>query len=77
MTADSATVAFGSIPSELLEAHLQRGAWRGCAGGYNLQEVVAEGWPVQCVGDPTTVVGLPMAILAPLLARVLSKGGLP
>ena len=30
-------------------------------------EVVARGWPVTCTGDPQTVVGLPIARLAPML----------
>ncbi len=68
---DVAWIEIGAIPGDDLERFLAEGAWRGKAGGYNLPEVVARGWPVRCEGDPQTVVGLPVARLAPLLRAVL------
>ena len=41
--------------------------WRGKAGAYNLADRVADGWPIECEGDPTTVMGLPMRRLTEAL----------
>lgn len=68
---DVAWIEIGALPSDELERFIAEGAWRGKAGGYNLPEVVARGWPVRCEGDPQTVVGLPIARLAPLLRGLL------
>ena len=65
--------AIGAIPAEDFEHFLSGGHWRGKAGGYNLPEVIARGWPIRCQGDPQTVVGLPIDRLAPLL-RMVMKG---
>jgi len=64
---DSATVAMDAIDPAVIEAYLDSEAWRGKAGGYNLADRVAAGWPVHCTGDPTTVMGLPMRRLGPML----------
>ncbi|MFZ9881970.1 MAG: Maf family protein [Phycisphaerales bacterium] len=72
---DVAWIEIGALPDEELERFLAEDAWRGKAGGYNLPEVVARGWPVRCVGDPQTVVGLPVARLAPLLRAALAGEG--
>jgi septum formation protein len=69
---DVASIEIGAIPEDDLERFLAEGAWRGKAGGYNLPEVVARGWPVRCEGDPQTVIGLPVARLAPLLRTALA-----
>lgn len=71
MFADSAEVCFGAISDRQMAEHLERGGWIGRAGGYNLEELVAAGWPVKWVGDQTTVTGLPMRMLSPILARML------
>ena len=67
---DRATVAFGPLEENRLEAYLHSDQWRGKAGGYNLFDRLAQGWPITVTGDPTTVVGLPMRRLAPLLGRL-------
>jgi septum formation protein len=67
MGRDMAWIEIGDLPAEDFERFLAEGLWRGKAGGYNLPEVVARGWPVHCEGDPQTVVGLPIARLAPLI----------
>lgn len=65
--ADVATVRFGSVSDTELQAYVATGDWSGKAGGYNLFDRRAAGWPIEVVGDPTTVVGLPMRRLMPLL----------
>jgi len=61
---DVAWIEIGELPAEDFERFLSEGHWRGKAGGYNLPEVIARGWPVRCAGDPQTVVGLPIDRLA-------------
>lgn len=68
--ADTATVRWGDVDAAWLEAYLDSGDWRGKAGGYNLYERQTAGWPIDVAGDPTTVVGLPMRRLEPVLASV-------
>lgn len=67
---DAARVSVGDVAEEAVEAYIQSGNWRGKAGAYNFSERVAAGWPLTCDGDPTTVMGLPMLRLAPLLRRL-------
>lgn len=67
---DAASVVWGSIEPAALLAYARTDAWQGKAGGYNLDERVAAGWPISVDGDPTTVVGLPMRRLVPALARL-------
>ena len=67
--ADSATVRFDRVNDAQLDRYLDTDQWRGKAGGYNLYDRQAEGWPISVTGDPTTVVGLPMAKLRPVLAK--------
>jgi septum formation protein len=62
-----AEVDLGALPADDFERFLAEGRWRGKAGGYNLPEVEARGWPVRCEGDPHAVVGLPIAQIAPML----------
>ncbi|TVQ59373.1 MAG: septum formation protein Maf [Phycisphaerales bacterium] len=69
--ADEARVRVGKIGDDRIEAYLATDGWRGKAGAYNLQERIDDGWPLECEGDPTTVMGLPMRRLAPMLARLL------
>ena len=66
--ADTAAVSFGPIGDAQLEQYLATGHWRGKAGGYNLADL-QDHWPIDVAGDPTTVVGLPMNNLQPLLRR--------
>lgn len=66
--ADTAIVHVGHIDTKRIKAYLDSGQWQGKAGGYNLFDRQAEGWPITVRGDPTTVVGLPMKLLKPALA---------
>jgi len=65
--ADTADVTISSVDDRTLDAYLATGDWRGKAGGYNLFERQAAGWPIKVTGDETTVVGLPMQQLLPRL----------
>jgi len=67
---DTARVCFGSVNNDQSEAYLATNQWRGKAGGYNLFDRQADGWPIHVEGDPTTVVGLPMKKLVPALAKL-------
>ena len=73
--ADVATVTFGTITDEQLDTYLATDDWQGKAGGYNLFDRQAAGWPIEVEGDPTTVVGLPMRRLVPLLRASLHSSG--
>lgn len=68
--ADTAVVRLGRLSDEQITQHLETGAWRGKAGGYNLDEQIARGWPLTFSGDPGTVMGLPMQRLRPILAQL-------
>ncbi len=57
---DRAIVTIGSLSDQEIHQYVSSGQWKGKAGGYNLSERVDAGWPIQCEGDPTTVMGLPM-----------------
>jgi len=66
--ADTARVSIGNLGSEELDSHLESGHWRGKAGGYHLGDVEQQ-WSMSVEGDPTTVIGLPMRRLEPVLQR--------
>lgn len=68
--ADVADVAVGNVPDTQIDDYLDTGQWRGKAGGYNLFEREDAGWPIEVTGDRTTVVGLPMTLLAGRLAKL-------
>lgn len=64
---DSACVVMGDLSDETIEAYLQTDLWKGKAGGYNLFEREQTGWPLEWIGDETTIVGLPMQKLRSIL----------
>lgn len=66
---DRATVSVGHIPDAEVDRYIQSGSWSGKAGAYNLSERVDAGWPITWVGDPGTVMGLPIRLLKELLHR--------
>jgi len=68
--ADAASVDVGAVTERQLADYLATDKWQGKAGGYNLFDRQAEGWPITVDGDPTTVVGLPMAKLAQYLDKL-------
>lgn len=67
---DVARVRVGAIPDSAIDAYIASGDWRGKAGAYNLSERQDAGWPLECNGDPATVMGLPIRRLRPLLASL-------
>jgi len=66
---DVARVRVGAIGRERIEAYVASGGWSGKAGAYNLDERLADDWPIQHQGDPGTIMGLPMRKLIPALAE--------
>ncbi len=70
---DVAEVSMGDLDPERIEAYLDSGAWVGKAGGYNLEDRIADGWPIECDGDPSTVMGLPIRRLVPLLDELATS----
>lgn len=64
---DAARVRLGMLSDDVIAAYVASGDWRGKAGGYNLEERAAAGWPLTVDGDPDTVVGLPVRRVLALL----------
>ncbi|MCP3902578.1 MAG: Maf-like protein [Planctomycetes bacterium] len=62
---DRARVRIGHVGDDELDAYVTSGQWRGKAGAYNLADRIDAGWPIDCEGDPATVMGLPMRRLEP------------
>ncbi len=67
---DQARVILGTLSAVQLDQYLDTDQWQGKAGGYNLFDRQAAGWPLDVQGDPATVVGLPMQKLVPALAQL-------
>ena len=57
---DAADVTWGQLDETAIDRYIDSGDWQDKAGAYNLAERQADGWPSECAGDPTTVMGLPM-----------------
>ena len=73
---ETAAVRFGPLPDAVIAEYVATGAWRGRAGGYNLTERRADGWPVRVDGDDDTVTGMPVrAVRGPLAARGVHPWG--
>ncbi|MSR69018.1 MAG: Maf-like protein [Phycisphaerales bacterium] len=77
LLADAAHVQFGEMSKAQLDDHIAHGAWQGRAGGYNIEEVAKLGWPVSWTGDQTTITGLPISLLTPVLKKMLLRGMMP
>ncbi len=67
---DRAEVTVGHIGNARIDDYIDSGLWQGKAGAYNLTERLEAGWPLTFKGDPTTIVGLPMRQLLPLLSTL-------
>lgn len=70
---DVAHVRVGNVSPEKREAYIRTGDWRGKAGAYNFSERRRDGWPIQCDGDETAVMGLPMERLPEMIERFTSR----
>ena len=68
--ADAAQVRWGEVGEGALDAYAAGEQWRGKAGGYNLNERLEAGWPIEVEGDPATVMGLPMRRLRGALESI-------
>lgn len=60
---DSARVWVGHLDDAGIDEYIRSQEWVGKAGAYNLAERLIAGWPIQYVGDPSTIMGLPMQSL--------------
>ena len=65
---ESTIVVMGDPPAEALESYLAGGAWRGKAGAYGIQDQ-GDAFVKRLEGSFTNVVGLPMELLAAMLAE--------
>jgi septum formation protein len=70
---DHSVVTLGPLPDADIDHYVAGDGWKGKAGGYNLSERVEAGWPIRWTGDPTSVMGLPMQRLTPMLRQRLSR----
>lgn len=70
MFVDVSIVHVGHVTDPQIDDYVASNQWRGKAGAYNLSERIEAGWPVRCVGDPATVMGLPMQRLRHFLGIV-------
>ena len=61
MLCAAATVRFGAVAPAQVEEHVASGRWVGKAGGYDVADLVARGWPVTVLGDESVVRGMPLA----------------
>ncbi|MBL8765228.1 MAG: Maf family protein [Phycisphaerae bacterium] len=75
LIADSAHVRVGPLGEERISTYVRSGGWAGKAGGYNLSERLAAGWPIQFEGDPGTIMGLPLIRLPRALERFVRPNG--
>jgi septum formation protein len=57
---DRSEVTLGELSETQIDEYLDSGNWKGKAGGYNITERLAAGWPIEFDGDETSIVGLPM-----------------
>lgn len=71
--ASSAIVKWGEVSATEIARYIESNAWQGKAGAYNLRERLEAGWPIECDGDPSGVMGLPVAAVANRI-RLLSAG---
>jgi septum formation protein len=67
---DSARVWVGELDDAAIDEYIRSKEWVGKAGAYNLVERLMAGWPIQYVGDPSTIMGLPMLSLKRALERM-------
>ncbi len=69
---DTAEVTLGELDGAEIDRYVATNEWEGKAGGYNYSERLEGGWSLECVGDPTSVMGLPMKRLVPRLRSLLT-----
>lgn len=57
---DRSRVSVGHLDDSVIDSYIDTEEWRGKAGGYNLRDRIAAGWPIEFHGDETSIMGLPM-----------------
>ncbi|MGP1347796.1 MAG: Maf family protein [Phycisphaerales bacterium] len=75
MLIDRAFVEMGPLGGKAIDEYVASGQWRGKAGGYNLADRLEAGWPIDFHGDPSSIMGLPMRRLAPILRSMVGADG--
>ena len=58
---DRSLVRVGKVSAQQIDDYIRSGQWHGKAGGYNITERIAAGWPIEFEGDETSIVGMPMS----------------
>lgn len=66
---DRSMVRVGKIPEHEIAAYLDSNQWVGKAGGYNITERLAAGWPISFEGDESSIVGMPITRTLERVAR--------
>lgn len=67
-----ADVTLGNLSDAEIDQYVGEGAWKGKAGGYNLSDRIAAGWPIRYTGEASTIMGMPL----PLLDRLMKEARL-
>lgn len=70
---ESARVWVGTIGAQRIADYVASRGWEGKAGAYNLSERLAAGWPIRYEGDPSTIMGLPLARLEAMLRAFVDE----
>lgn len=68
-----ATVWMGALSDQEIQTYVNSGDWAGKAGGYNLSERLEAGWPLRFEGEASTIMGLPIQLLAQELQAFLTE----
>lgn len=70
MLCGAATVRFSNVPRALIDEHIASGRWRGKAGGYDIADLIAQGWPVSVLGEESVVRGMPLQEILRAVAAI-------
>ena len=70
---DTARVYFGAIPSNEVGGWVATGKPFARAGGFSLREEPSARWISSIEGERSTIIGMPMHIVAPILKQLLRK----
>ena len=65
---DITTLRMDTLSQEQLEAYIESGSWEGKAGAFGYQDRL--GWVHVVEGSESNVVGLPMELLAQMMAKI-------
>ncbi len=71
--AECSILTMQPLTDELIEVYLDSGAWQGKSGAFGYQDGLP--WLTLTSGTPENVVGLPMTLLAQMLAERRNGGG--